>query len=344
MRAQILILTLLFYPASTLAQHKVGVVYGFSGAAAFWSAEGRKGLELAAEELPEITLIYEDNQTNPTKSATAFKKLVERDKVSAVIGSVWDFLTKPMIPLANRTGTLLISPTMMPEKQSAAQSFYTLGAPFWLLDSGIETFFQLNREVRTFAIICWDDGWGHGWREALRRVSERGQIKIVAEACTIDFTTDLRSEVSKVLLAKPDAVFIPHLYQSAMRRLKEQRYTGKILATGNIREDLHEKRLSSEDVEGVYFLDWPSSGEFRNRFKSRYGYEPVVEAQRHYDALHAVARALRGKLTPAESIRAVKFSGASGEIDFSLGTAASKSEAELFQFDRLGSVRQISGE
>lgn len=340
MRYLLTLCSIVFITDHCAAQPTIGVVYGFTGPAAFWSAEGRKGLEMAAEEL-SVNLVYEDNETNPTKSATAFKKLVEQDKVDAVIGSVWDFITQPMIPLANRSNTLLISPTMMLPAQENAQAFYSLGAPHWLLDESIKLFFTSNPQIKRFGVICWDDGWGQGWRDAIFRVAKSQGVQIAAESCTMDFNSDLRAEVSKVLLSKPDGIFIPHLYQTALRRLKEQRYGGTLLVTGNIREDLHQKRLSAGEVNGIYFLDWPASTQFAGRFSQRYGYEPVVEAQRHYDALYAVVKALTAGRTVVQGIRTIKFTGASGEIDFSRGVAASISAAKLFRFGEGGSYSLV---
>ncbi|MCC3764843.1 ABC transporter substrate-binding protein [Glycomyces sp. TRM65418] len=70
---------------------KLGAVFSLTEAAAFAGAYQQEGLELAIEELNasgDITyeLILEDDKTSVEDSVAAFEKLIDRDKVSAIIG------------------------------------------------------------------------------------------------------------------------------------------------------------------------------------------------------------------------------------------------------------------
>ena len=76
---------------------KLGVVGPLTGPVAVGGIQTKYGLELAKDEINsnggipgvgEIEFIYEDDKCVPPESGNAVNKLVYRDKVLAVIGSV----------------------------------------------------------------------------------------------------------------------------------------------------------------------------------------------------------------------------------------------------------------
>lgn len=101
----------------------IGVNYALSGPGMLWGEMGQMGLTLAQEEINNaggvngrrIELIFEDSQTSPAKSVSAYQKLTTFNKTKIIIGDVWAFLTNPLIPLAEKDQVLLLSPTVMPE-------------------------------------------------------------------------------------------------------------------------------------------------------------------------------------------------------------------------------------
>jgi ABC-type branched-subunit amino acid transport system substrate-binding protein len=90
MRILAALLLLAFLPALTLsecAKLKVGVITGLSGPAQVWGQSIQNGLDMGREESGCETLrfLYEDDQFVPNKTVAAFKKLVESDRVDAII-------------------------------------------------------------------------------------------------------------------------------------------------------------------------------------------------------------------------------------------------------------------
>jgi ABC-type branched-subunit amino acid transport system substrate-binding protein len=66
------------------AEPRIGVIAGFSGDSAAYGAAYRRGIELAGLE-GKATFLYEDDGFIPAKTISAFRKLVDIDKVSTVI-------------------------------------------------------------------------------------------------------------------------------------------------------------------------------------------------------------------------------------------------------------------
>jgi branched-chain amino acid transport system substrate-binding protein len=93
---------------------KIGVVGPLTGPVAVGGIQTKNGLELAKDEINEkggipgvgkIELVYEDDKCVPTDSVNAVTKLVHRDKVLAVIGSVCSSATMASMVVTEKAET-----------------------------------------------------------------------------------------------------------------------------------------------------------------------------------------------------------------------------------------------
>jgi branched-chain amino acid transport system substrate-binding protein len=319
----------------------IGVVYGFTGAAQVWSDYGRMGLELAQDEInraggingKSIELIFEDSNSNPTQSVAAYRKLVTVDHVKIVIGNIWAFITNPLIPLAAKDNVILVSPTAMHESVELANAhFFTMGEKIHSISAAVDSFFRLNKDVKTVGIFCWDDTWGQAYLNVWKERAAANGVKVEAALCNIDFTNDFRTDVARMASKNVDAVIIAHMGDVILQRMKEQRFSAKVLATSNIVEDIKVKKAPQELFEGVYVTDWRPSEEFLVKFKRRYGVDAVVEAHNSYETLRSIAKALKVSETDTlQALRTIKYDGVAGLIDFSSSSFANKSSAQLYR-------------
>lgn len=90
--------------------YKIGVCLALSGSMAWCGIEPRDSLVMEAERINangginghKLELVIEDNAGDPAKAASAFTKLVEEDKVVAVIGPIYGALVATITSLAER--------------------------------------------------------------------------------------------------------------------------------------------------------------------------------------------------------------------------------------------------
>lgn len=325
-------------------QIKIGVVYGFTGAAQVWSEYGRMGLELAQEEInssggirgKKLELIFEDSKSNPAQSVAAYRKLVTIDKVKIVLGNIWAFITNPLVPLAAKDRVILISPTAMQESvEQTNDYFFTMGERIQSIAGAVDSFFKLNADVKSVGIFCWDDTWGQAYLKVWKERAAANGVLVKAELCTSDFTNDFRTDVTKMSAKRVDAVIIAHMGDVILQRMKEQRLSPKVLATSNVVEDIKVKKAPQELFEGVYITDWQPSDEFLSKFKQKFGRDAVVEAHNSYEALRSIAKALAESETETlRALRTVKYDGVAGKIDFSSSSFANHSVAALYRVRR----------
>lgn len=328
---------------TTTGPIKIGVVYAQTGPAASWTDYGRKALEMAAAEINAeggvhgrtIELVVEDSKTNPADSVSAFLKLTEVDDVDAVIGDMWSFITNPLIPVADQKGVLLVSPTVMDASvEGSSEHFYTVGHTVSGEANAVRTFFETNAGITTASILCWNDNWGKAHSKLFREIAAENGVQVVAEECTSDFGTDYRTEMTKVKSLKADALFLTAAYPDvALKAYAELGMTEKVL-TLYITDAVEIRDMPRSHAQNAWFIDWMPNDEFTKKFQETYGVYPILEAQNHYDALYAVAYALRENgENPSEGITKVSFQGAGGVIDFKKGDhiRANTAEAKLYR-------------
>lgn len=328
-------------PAPAEDPVKVGLVYSLSGPAARWGVRGIRGAIMAQDDINadggingrRLAIAVEDSQSRPAMSVSAFEKLTTQSGASAVIGDLWSATTNPLIPVAERQKTLLISPTVVDASVSyRSPYFFTLGPKTENMQGAVNAFFKRYPRSRSLALFCWDDAWGTAVRKVVEAVARKNSIEVAA-LCSGDYNADYRADVAAVARQKPDLIFVSNIPERIIPLLRDYHLNVPMLiATDDVLAAAAEGILSPEHLSEVFALVWPSSPEFEERFHQRYGERPLLEEAMHYDAVYAVARALsQNPGNPADAMRTLKFQGAGGEIDFSEGFAGNKAEAVLVQ-------------
>lgn len=93
---------------------KIGIIMGQTGGAAFHAAAVKEGIDLAVEELKSagktIDLLWEDDQTSPAKAVSAVHSLSARG-YKLLIGPLWSFQIKAVIPVLRKEKLLSVIPT-----------------------------------------------------------------------------------------------------------------------------------------------------------------------------------------------------------------------------------------
>ena len=97
---------------------KIGGVFPLSGPVAVYGIEAKNGIELAIEEINAaggvngkmLELVGEDDEGSPEKSVNVYKKLVTKDKVEYIIGSLTSGCAAAIAPLAQAQKVLMLAP------------------------------------------------------------------------------------------------------------------------------------------------------------------------------------------------------------------------------------------
>jgi branched-chain amino acid transport system substrate-binding protein len=321
--------------------YRIGVNYGFSGAAKAWADYGKKGIELATDEINKaggingrpLKIIYEDNKTEAKESIAAYKKLTVNNGVDAIIASNWAIITNPLIPLSAKDKMIVISPTVMDASAEGRSAyFFTLGHQIESVRKPLQQFFNSHPSIRTAAFLCWDDAWGRANLRIWQEEAKARSVAVLATLCQRNYASDFRSEVSKVSALKPDVIFVGMYPERVALRMREQGVKVPIFTTSVVLEAIKDPALPADLFDRTFFAYWPSSYLFRKKFMARYGQEPLLEAENHYEAVRSLAKAFSGKAnTLLENLKNVSYAGVTGWIDFGHSFIADRSGGSLMR-------------
>jgi len=198
------------------AEFKVGTLLSHTGPLKEFGPNLKNGTELAAKQMREagfnIGLVHEDSETSAIPATNAAKKLVEIDRVVAIVGALASGVTVPVAESVTcPSGVVHISPastspliTVLPADKEADMLFRTCpsdalqGVISGKLAAGI---------AKTASAIYVNNPYGQGLAEQFKKSFEKrgGKIQTLVphdEKAAESYTAELK----KALEGKPDIV------------------------------------------------------------------------------------------------------------------------------------------
>lgn len=311
------------HPADRTGSVRVGVIFGFSGAASFWSQYQRMGIELAVEELraqgKHIEIIWEDSQTTPVGAVNAFRKLADVDKVDVIVGDIFAFLTEPLVQMAVNTRVPLISPALTTQAcERGAGWTFTVASQIPSSDQAFWTLFD-HLGLRSAALVTFDDPtWGQQYRTVWKKVLTDLKIEIKEDIVLPEMVVDFKTILPRIVHKAPDAILFAHEPRSALKALRATGYRGDFISTNALFEIVASDSKDKALIEGLYVVDAVMTERFKRAFRNKHGNAAVLEAHASYEAIRAINRAAEISMSPfVEALRNVKLLGVAGDIDFS---------------------------
>ncbi len=196
--------------------YKVGVTYAITGPVAFLGEPARNAAVMIQKDINAkgginghpLELVIYDNEGDATKCVLSAKKLIQKDKVLAVIGASTSGTTMAIIPIMTQAKTPLVA-------QAASRK---IAAPAdkrkWIFkvvpgdDLCVELMYRFmkKRGIKKVALLSVSTGYGISGREALKQLAPKFGMEIVADETYGPKDTDLSSHLTKVRGKKPDAI------------------------------------------------------------------------------------------------------------------------------------------
>lgn len=284
---------------------RIGAVISLTGFAAPWGEYAKNGINLAVKNINDnggidgrkVEVVIEDDHTDPKETVSAYNKLVSVDKVDGIIGSVFDFTTQPLLPLALANKVTLISPS----------NFHIPGA-FELNDQSfvmLPDFSKVIRELKGYlsetktknlAVIHFKSGFGNEIAKTLDAVmKENGQSGIINEEYTKIGGNDFRTVIAKLKAKKVETVFVDMVGDDPLNFLAQAKQLGfkpTVIAYNGVADAFAQEKDKSL-LEGVVVLNWEvASPPFTAMYKAAYNIEPTKSADKYFDATYVLAQGI----------------------------------------------------
>ncbi len=341
--------------AASDTEIRIGVYEPMTGAMAAGGQMTMEGIQLAQEQRPKVLglpvrVILVDNRSDKVEAATAVTRLIQKDKVCAIIGSYGSALSMSGGPVAQaaKVPVMGCSPT---------NPLVTLGNDYYFRACFIDPFqgrvmaqFAYDKLGARKAAIIQDIaqdyavGLANFFRQAFNELTEDPK-SIIAFTSYQTGDRDYTAQLTYVANAKPDVVFAPGYYADAAVLVTQARSLGLKMPFlgGDTFEAPEFIEIGGKNVEGVYFSTHysadapvtPASERFVALYKARFKTAPNTFAALGYDCYNLVLDAIeRAGSSNPKAIRDAMaetkdFVGATGIITLDANGDATKSAVVL---------------
>ncbi|MGC8768411.1 ABC transporter substrate-binding protein [Calditerrivibrio sp.] len=207
-------LMVLIFTTVALADIKLGAIFSITGPASYLGLPEKQTLEMLVEELnkkngingEKIDLIIYDDKGEDAEARKKFLRLVQNDKVIAVIGPSRTGTSLAIKELAQEMGIPLISVAASKTIVYPVQK-YIFKTP-QSDEQAVEKIYDYLKKngKKKIAIITSQDGFGDTGRNALIAEAKNYELEVVADERFKDTDKDMTSQLSKIAAKKPDAV------------------------------------------------------------------------------------------------------------------------------------------
>ncbi|MFW6080588.1 MAG: ABC transporter substrate-binding protein [Desulfosalsimonas sp.] len=308
--------------------YKIGGIFSVTGPASFLGDPEKKSMQLAIDEINEeggvdgrkLEAVIYDTEGDPSKTVTSVGKLINRDRVTAIIGPSRTPTTLAVVPIVKRSKIPFIS--------CAAGNKIVEPVEPWVFktaQSDIQAVASIYEHIRKsginkVGIITVANSFGESGKEQLLDQAPDFEIEVVSSQSFGADDSDMTSQLTKIRKQEPGAIIcwgtnpgpavvaknvsqlgldIP-LYQS--HGVASPKFidlagdsaegiflpTGKILVAGQLPEDDPQKQVLTDYIEA-----------YENRFNETVsGFGGYA-----YDAVYLLARAMEGTDGDKEKIR-----------------------------------------
>ncbi|GBE15761.1 MAG TPA: ABC transporter substrate-binding protein [Proteobacteria bacterium] len=339
-------------PAAARKVYKIGALFATSGPASMLGLPEKNTASMLEESINSqggingtpIKLIIYDTQADPTKTVTAAKKLIKKDKVDVIIGpttsgatlAIIDVIQKAEIPLISCAASVRI---VQPVKK------WVFKTPQTDVMAVEKIYAKLQKEgKKKIAIITVSNGFGDSGRVQLKKFANKYGITVVADERYGSKDTDMTVQMTKIKGTDAEAIICWGTNPGPAVIAKNRKQLGITIPLYNSHGVASKKfiELSGGAAEGTFLPagrllvadQLPDSDPqkavlvgYRDNYEKRFGGSVSTFGGHAYDAFNIAVQALRNlsdkKMDPTRgAIRSAiekihGFVGTGGVFNFS---------------------------
>jgi branched-chain amino acid transport system substrate-binding protein len=319
---------------------KVGVYGDMTGQTASFGQSTKNGIQLAVDEInaaggvngKKIVLVVEDDQGQPQQATTVVQKLINQDKVQAILGEVASTNSLAAAPVAQSAKIPMITPSSTNPKVTEVGDYISRVCfidPFQ--GSAMAKFAANTLKAKTAAILGdvnsdYSKGLTQFFEEEFTRLGGR----VVTKEAYTQNDPDFKAQLTKIRNLNPDVIYVPGYYSQVGIVARQARELGmnQPLMGGDGWDSPELFKLGGAALKNAYISNHysadnpaPEIQNFVKAYKAKFNVVPDSLAALAYDAAKVLADAIKraggagdsAKLKDA--INATKeFAGVTGKI------------------------------
>ncbi|MDA8410692.1 MAG: ABC transporter substrate-binding protein [Treponema sp.] len=318
----------------------IGGVGPVTGAAATFGVSTKNAYEMAIAEWnakggvlgKQIKLDFADDKGDPTEGATVYTKLIQQDKVVAIVGTVMSKVSLAGAPICQAAGIPMISPTSTNPKVTQVGDYIFRACFIDPFQGTVGAQFSYNTLNAKKAGVLFDNG--NDYDKGLAEYFQAEYTKL--GGTVVDYegystgATDFKAQLTKIVAQKPDVLYSPNYYQDdalIAKQARELGFKGPIVG-GDGWDSPDLVKIGGSAVENCYFTNHyskddtrPIVQDFVKKYQAKYGEVPDALAALGYDAMNIMLDAIKraGKTDGAsirDALKATDLAVVSGQVKF----------------------------
>lgn len=318
---------------------KVGVYGDLTGQTSSFGQSTKNGIELAVEEInaaggingKKITLVVEDDQGRPEQAKTVVSKLVNQDKVHAVLGEVASTNSLAAAPVAQEAKIPMITPSSTNPKVTEVGDYISRVCFIDPFQGAVMAKFSANTLKAKTAAVLGDvnSDYSKGLTQFFEQEFTKLGGKVIAKEAYTQTDPDFKGQLTKIRELKPDVIYVPGYYGQVGIIVKQARELGMTMPMlgGDGWDSPELWKLGGAALKDTYISNHysadnpaPEIQNFVKAYQAKFKVVPDSLAALAYDAAKVLADAIKraGGTDPVklkDAINATKnFAGVTGSI------------------------------
>lgn len=298
--------------AQTAGKLKVGLMLPYSGTYAALGNAIENGFKLYVDEHGgklggrELDFYKVDDESDPAKATENVNKLIRRDSVDAIIGTVHSGVAMAMTRAVRESGTLLIVPNAGADAVTGpmcAKNVFRSSFSNWQSSYAMGVVAGKQEKKKTAVTITWKYAAGEEMASAFKEGFEKEGGHVVKQL-TLPFpNVEFQALLTDIAAARPDAVFAFFAGGGAVKFVKDYAAAGlnksiPLYGPGFLTDGTLEAQ--GEAAQGMLTtlhyadsLNTPRDNAFRLAYAKAFKQQPDVYAVQGYDAAQMLDAGLK---------------------------------------------------
>ncbi len=298
-------------PAAAQNKIKVGLMLPYTGTYAALGTAITNGFKLAVQENGgklggrDIEYFSVDDESDPAKAPENANKLVKRDQVDVLVGTVHSGVALAMAKVARDNNTLLVIPNAGADDITGplcAPNIFRTSFSNWQPGYAMGKV-AADQKKKTAVTFTWKYAAGEESTRGFKEGFEAGGGKIIKEM-TLPFpTVEFQSYLTEIASLKPDVVYVFFAGGGAVKFVKDYAAAGlnktiQLVGPGFLTDGTLEAQGDSAQglLTTLHYADGLGNAKdkvFRAAYVNAFKIEPDVYAVQGYDAAQLLAAGLK---------------------------------------------------
>ena len=244
----------------------------------------------------EIEFVKVDDESDPSKATDNVNKLIKRDNVDVLVGTVHSGVATAMAKVAKDTGTLLIVPNAGADAVTGAmcapnifRSSFSNWQPGYAMGE-----VAAKKGHKKAVTITWKYAAGDESTRGFKEAFEKGGGTVVKELSLPFPNVEFQALLTEIASTRPDAVYTFFAGGGAVKFVKDYVAAGlkksiPLYGAGFLTDGLLEAQGADADglLTTLHYADslnTPRDNAFRTAYAKTYKLQPDVYAVQGYDA------------------------------------------------------------